>query len=386
MDIYTTFPQGLRYSCDMDSCNGCCTLFEDIPVYEQEIKRVEALGYRDFYEKRSDGYYIKQPCKFLEGKLCLLHKKHGRESKFITCKKYPFSAVALKNGSVVVDVKWACPGVSLSKGREITPQLIKEEFLEGYEPAPVNIDEIVYFHNSSRQRIEWRALERLLFSISQELLREERSIYRNMLYLTGMVRLIGRTLGGVSPVDMEAIERVESSLRNTSELIDEAISATPVSMDMLGYVSTLTTLFEHSVNPMEAVEKLGISFGDGMVRFEDDMEGLFSQPMSQEASRLYTYYLCQSLRECLTKPWDFISTYFWSLGVIGFADYIARLDAWDTTEKVEEEQARKAIRIVDFLNKHFSDFRDFAYEVYPSLGMYYLQFFIAGIDSGLGGY
>ncbi|GBE55749.1 hypothetical protein BMS3Bbin15_01933 [archaeon BMS3Bbin15] len=122
------------------------------------------------------------------------------------------------------------------------------------------------------------------------------------------------------------------------------------------------------------------------MNFNDNLHDIFTQPLSLKASELMKYYLIQNLRESLTKPWDFISTYFWSLGVAGMIDYIARLDAFKTTSMVTDVEVRKAVRIVDFLNKHVYTYRDFAFEIYPNLGMKYLQFFIAGSDSGLGGY
>jgi len=203
------------------------------------------------------------------------------------------------------------------------------------------------------------------------------------------VRKVGSELGAKPLVTSGDLEIIENFIKNSSaeELVEQVRLSTPIDMDFLGFSSTLNSIFEFEINPEYAVEKLGIRLGEEeKVKFNDNLQDIFTQPLNKEASRLIKYYLVQNLRESLTKPWDFISTYFWSLGVAGMIDYIARLDAYDTTEKVTEVEARKAIRIVDFLNKHFSSYREFAFELYPGLGMKYLQFFVAGSDSGLGGY
>ncbi len=313
----------------------------------------------------------------------------GKSEKFSTCRKYPFSAVQLKNKKIVVDVKWACPGVSLEKGKTIDEELLREEFLEPEKLPLSSQGEVVYFHNPSRQKIEWEALEKLYSLISEALIGEEMSIYKSILFLTGIVRKVGSELGAKPLVTSGDLEIIENFIKNSSaeELVEQVRLSTPIDMDFLGFSSTLNSIFEFEINPEYAVEKLGIRLGEEeKVKFNDNLQDIFTQPLNKEASRLIKYYLVQNLRESLTKPWDFISTYFWSLGVAGMIDYIARLDAYDTTEKVTEVEARKAIRIVDFLNKHFSSYREFAFELYPGLGMKYLQFFVAGSDSGLGGY
>lgn len=386
MRIHTTFPSGVTYSCDMDACNGCCTLFEDIAIYEDEIQRVKKLGYSDFYTKRKDGNYLKTPCPFLEGSLCRIHREHGQGKKFITCRKYPFSASQLRNGNVVVDVKWACPGVSLGGGRLIDVELLKEEFLEPERLPLLPIGKRMPFHSSSGQEIEWEALERLYSSISEALLEDNMSIYRTILALTGIARAAGSELGNLPLVTSKDLGGVEDFLRSTDleELSQEVAESTPVEMDFLGFASNLNLLFEQEVNPRHAIEKLGLDFRG--TTFNDDMEGIFSQHLDQEASNVLNHYLVQSLRESLTRPWDFISTIFWALGVAGFADYMGRLEAYEREGEVTAREARKALMVVDFLNKHFSSFRDQAFEIYPPLGTQYLQFFLAGKDSGLGGY
>lgn len=389
MRVYTTFPRGLKYSCDMEKCGGCCTLFEDIELYEDEIERLERLGYTNFYEKRSSGNYLKQPCPFLKGKLCRIHRKQGSEKKFSTCRKYPFSAALLKDERVVVDVKWSCPGVSLEDGREIDEKLLMEEFLEPEKLPHVPLGEKLYFHNPSRQEIEWMALERLYSSISRALTEGEMSIYRSILFLTGIARKVGSELGGKPLVTQEDVGQVAEFIKNSNreELVQQAAEATPVSIDFLGFSSSLSGIFEYEVNPQHALDRLGLEFGGGKsIKFDDNLEEIFSQPFSPEASRLLNHYLVQSLRESLTRPWDFISTYSWALGVTGLIDYLARLEAYHLDKEVRAEESRKAIMMADFLNKHFSSFREHAFQVYPTMGMQYLQFFITGIGSGLGGY
>ncbi len=389
MQIHTTFPEGVRYLCNIEECNGCCTLFEDIRIYEDEIKKFEAMGYSKFYEIRENGNFLKHPCPFLEGKFCSLHKKSGKLNKFSTCRKYPFSAVMLRNKNIVVDVKWACSGVSLEKGEIIDKKLLLKEFLQAENPPLSSQDEVVYFHNPSRQKIEWEALEKLYSIISDALIKENISIYKSILLLTGLVRKIGSELGSKPLVTTGNLSSIEDFLQNydVEEFIEQTRTGTPIDMDFIGFSSILNSIFEFEINPEYAVKKLGIKIGgEKKVNFNDNLHDIFTQPLSLKASELMKYYLIQNLRESLTKPWDFISTYFWSLGVAGMIDYIARLDAFKTTSMVTDVEVRKAVRIVDFLNKHVYTYRDFAFEIYPNLGMKYLQFFIAGSDSGLGGY
>jgi hypothetical protein len=92
---------------------------------------------------------------------------------------------------------------------------------------------------------------------------------------------------------------------------------------------------------------------------------------SKKSGELYGIYLSQSLKESLCMPWDLPTSYFWSAGIMCFIDILARGYA----EKIAgPKEIRKAIRLVDFLNKSFPDFREKAYPIYPELGRLYVQF------------
>ena len=92
MQIHTTFPEGVRYLCNIEECNGCCTLFEDIRIYEDEIKKFEAMGYSKFYEIRENGNFLKHPCPFLEGKFCRDRKSTRLNSSHTDISRMPSSA------------------------------------------------------------------------------------------------------------------------------------------------------------------------------------------------------------------------------------------------------------------------------------------------------
>ncbi|NOZ59623.1 MAG: YkgJ family cysteine cluster protein [Euryarchaeota archaeon] len=379
MEIITTFPRGLRYACTPESCFTCCSLLEDIPVSIEEINRVKALGYRDFYEARSGRYFIKKPCVFLEDKLCSLHREHGKSGKFMSCRKYPFSASVLDNGSVVVDVKWTCPGVGFDTGEEITEALLREEFLDDLlkrKAEEIKRGEVVYLHNPSRQQIPWRALVRLHSGIVETLAGE--GFYDFVLLLTAAVRHLGSSLGGRSFVSSQEAEEALQSFRaryrrERGEMLREVKAQAQVAVDILTIYDYFDELFQYRINPGFAAKKLEIA---EELDFDEDFAALFSKPLSGDAQRLLAAHARQSFMETLARPWDLPSAYFWTLGVACVADYLARLLSG---EEVTRDDARKALSIVDFLNKHFRSFRDYYFPKYPELGMQYLQFLLGGV-------
>ena len=379
MEIITTFPRGLRYACTPENCFTCCSLFEDIPVSIEEIKRVKALGYADFYEVRSGRYFIKKPCIFLEDKLCLLHKNYGKSEKFMTCRKYPFSASVLDNGSVVVDVKWTCPGVGFDAGEEITEALLRKEFLDDLlksNTEKVERGDVVYLHSPSRQRCEWRALVAIYSGIVETLAGE--GFYDFLLLFTAAVRHVGSTLGGRSFVSAQEAEEALQGFRaryrrERTALLSEVKAQAQVRMDILAIYDYFDDLFEYKINPGFAAKKLGIA---EELEFEEDFAELFSKPVTKEAQNLLAAHARQSFMETLARPWDLPSSYFFTLGIACVADYLARLLA---DKEVTHDDARKALSIVDLLNKHYHSFRDYYFPKYPELGMQYLQFLLGGV-------
>ena len=379
MEIITTFPQGLRYACTPESCFVCCSLLEEIPITIQEINRVKALGYADFYEARSGRYFIKKPCVFLEGRLCLLHKRHGKSEKFMSCRKYPFSASVLDNGSVVVDVKWTCPGIGFDAGEEITGALLRGEFLEDLLRSgaeQVRRGEVVYLHSPSGQQIPWRALVKLYSGILETLAGE--GFYDFILLLTAAVRHVGASLGGRSFVSAreaeEALQGFRERYRGEREALLRGVKAqAQVAVDILAIYDYFDDLFEFRINPGFAARKLGIA---EELSFDEDFAGLFSKPLSGEAQRLLAAHAGQSFMETLARPWDLPSSYFFALGVACVSDYLARLLAG---REVTRDDARRALSLVDFLNKHYHSFREYYFPRYPELGMQYLQFLLGGV-------
>ncbi len=373
MRLLTTFGRELRYTCTPDTCFICCRILEDIPVRMEEIKRVEALGYKGFYEARSGGYFLKKECPFLRDRRCVLHERHGFRAKFLSCRKYPFSATLLDNGTVVVDAKWTCRGVSLSSGERVEREMLEREFLEELgEEQKVERGEVVYLHYRSGQRCTWDALVRLYTGINTLLQGE--TLHRSALLMVGALRRLGGMLAG-GVVTLEEAERAAKALEGADreEMLTEAKAAGDVQIDLFGIYDIFGELFGYRLSPGYAARKLEIA---EEVEFTEDFSQLYTKPLDDEADRLLSFHLRQSFMETIARPWDLVQSCFWTLGVACFTEYIARVLA---EERVEEQNARDALAIADYLNKHSSSFRSHAFPKYPELGMHYLHFLCSGI-------
>ncbi len=93
-------------------CGDCCR-DRVIVLYEEDVRRLEKAGYRDFYEPTSElereltGAPFKMrmkedgSCIFLEGNVCVAY-----EHRPDTCRRYPFIV-----GDDFILVSMSCPGV-----------------------------------------------------------------------------------------------------------------------------------------------------------------------------------------------------------------------------------------------------------------------------------
>ncbi len=93
-------------------CGECCRN-RVIVLYEEDVRRLEGAGYRDFYEPTTDlereltgaPYKMKMKedgsCIFLEGNRCVAY-----EHRPDTCRRYPFIV-----GDDFILVSLSCPGV-----------------------------------------------------------------------------------------------------------------------------------------------------------------------------------------------------------------------------------------------------------------------------------
>ncbi|RLF60751.1 MAG: hypothetical protein DRN25_01930 [Thermoplasmata archaeon] len=107
------FHSNLKFECLKKCADKCCS--GKIEIFEEEIKKIKKLGFKDFYFIENDKFFIKQPCIFLKDNLCMLHREHGFEYKFESCKRFPFCFYSNERDEIVVDINWACPGVGKGK-------------------------------------------------------------------------------------------------------------------------------------------------------------------------------------------------------------------------------------------------------------------------------
>lgn len=385
-EIATTFSQTLRYKCVIDKCEGCCEWFEDIPVYEDEIGRVEKLGYTDFNEKIDNKLFLKRPCPFLYGKLCKIHLDHGYRAKFSTCKKYPFIVNPLKNGKILVDIKWTCPGVNIEEGDLLDRKYIVNEVLRYVDLKTIPISpqgKDVYFSEERNILIDWNALARLYRFFGDLTCSLPVGVYERLVIFTDSVRFFtgnietvikGRRDRKITVRDVNALTRKfldKLQREGLEKSINVTIKSTQIPASEGEFFEALQELLAYDITPKLAMNRLNITFRREL-RF--DMTRLFSMHFSKDSVDLYTLYLSQGLMEALSRPWDFLASYFWVLGVMSFVDALSRSFASANNKKiVGYEDFRKAIRVVDYLNKGFKDFRSFAYPLYPELGMRYIQ-------------
>ncbi|WP_461866473.1 YkgJ family cysteine cluster protein [Thermococcus sp.] len=129
-----------KFKC-IENCGKCCMEL-DIPLRDEDIARIEELGYNAWefvdYEKmfyRGDkflGYALKKrpfdnACIFLdENKKCKIYPYRPR-----ACRLYPF--ILIKHGptlEVYIREDDFCPGINHPNGEPITPEFVRDYFNE----------------------------------------------------------------------------------------------------------------------------------------------------------------------------------------------------------------------------------------------------------------
>lgn len=356
-ELITTFPSGLRYRCDIETCSGCCSLFEEIEIDEGDVKRLEKFGYTSFYEGKGGTLLLKKPCSFSRGKLCEIHLTHGYDAKPEACKKYPFTLSVLDNGWMMVDVKWACPGVGLEKGDLLTTEYIEKEllsFLELSRIQVIKIKEMVPLWDGSKSRIPLSGVKVLYDYASKSILFTKSEPKEKITALTSLITRFSQESNGRRITEGRVSEILQSL---THEALELGSSLADQEVDYYGLIDSLLG-FE--LNPVSAGQKLGLKF---------KLTAPGDAGFSRDAGRLYSVYLSQCLMETLSKPWSLRASFFWALGVMGIIDFVSRAMA---TDEVGKDEIRSAIAVVDYLNKGFDDYRNYAYPLYPELGLSYL--------------
>lgn len=356
--VITTFPHSLRYKCDIDACRGCCSLFDEIEISEEDVKKLEKLGCTSFYEGKGERLLLKKPCTFSKGKLCEIHLKHGYAAKPEACKKYPFTVSMLDNGWIMVDVKWACPGVGVDKGDLLTIDYIEKEVLTFIDLSRIRslaMDNLVLLTDGGEIRISRSGVKELYDYASKGILFSGLELWEKITGLTSLIKQFSQACEGSKTV---ARERVLEILRTLEP--EEHEVETDLPGQELGYYGLIDDFLSFELNPLAAVKKLGLEY-----KLASPTDAGFSK----DAGELYSLYLSQCLKETLSKPWSVRASFFWALGVMGFVDFVSRAMA---KKEVEKAEMRAAIAAVDFLNKGFEEFRNYAYPRYPELGLSYL--------------
>jgi Fe-S-cluster containining protein len=356
-EIVTTFPPTLRYKCDIDACRGCCSLFDEIEVSKEDVRRLKKLGYASFYEGK-EKLLLKKPCVFSRGKLCEIHLRHGYAAKPEACKKYPFVVSVLDDDRVVVDVKWACRGVGHEQGDSLTMDYIKRELLTFVDPGRrISIGSFVPLSDEGETRISWYGVRELYDHASERVLFSELELREKITRLISLMRQFTKACAGSKKVSQGRVSGILRAVKPEKRGIDTSLQE-----QGLSYYGIIDELLSFELNPVLAAKKLGFKKLPSAPK-----EACFSR----DAEGLYSLYLSQCLKETLSKPWSLRASFFWALGVMGYVDFVSRCIAG---EEVKKEDMRAAIAIVDFLNKGLEEFRNYAYPRYPELGLAYLGF------------
>lgn len=356
--IITTFTPELKYRCIIEKCPGCCKIFNEIPITEEEVERFKDYGYKGFYKKNKDGLTIISPCPFLEGRLCRIHKEKGYEKKFSTCKNFPFSISELDSGDVLVDIKWTCPGVGFDEGESLTEEFIKMNILDKKYISEKEFQ----IPDSINENI------RLYDEICDFILKLNVPFYERIMVFSEVIRKLDlnhkseKTGENDNYIDL-LNESIYEFIHNKMELIEGINLSLSKSADFDG--DPFDDILMGGFKCQKAARQLGIEL---KIDMEANRIGGIKSNITNDI--LLIHYLMQTFRETLSLPWSLNHRFFWSLGVIGFVDILSR--------RIENKESRldntrTAIRVVDYLNKHFPKFRDYAFPLYPHAGVHYLQ-------------
>lgn len=361
--LLLTFSSNLRFVCNIESCDGCCTRFEEIELSPEDVRTLEKLGYSRFYEKKN-GFFLKSPCWFLRGKLCEIHIKHGPAFKPVACRRYPFSVSFLENGWTVVDVKWACQGVGVEKGDYLTEEYVEREVVDWADKPRkgVPVGKLMPLRDEGKKMISWMEVKELYDYASQRIILSDAGLWEKIGKLVLLFRKFSEAclknetsekgvLNAIKPVKLEAVD-----LGEEGEDFWEA---------EMNYYTLIDDILSVGITPGTAAKRLNWNL---------TLATPGEQEYSRKAEYLYSLYLSQCLKETLSKPWSLRASFYWALGVLGFVDFVARCIPQD---EIGEDAMRKAIAVVDFLNKGFKEFRNHAYPLYPNLGLSYLHIMLS---------
>jgi Fe-S-cluster containining protein len=358
-EVVLTFPTALRYKCDIETCKGCCSIFEEIEIGEGDVKSLEKLGYASFYVTQEGRLLLKKPCPFSKGRLCEIHMRHGYAAKPDACKKYPFAVSVLDNGWVVVDVKWSCPGVGADDGEPLTAKYIERKLLSYMDRGRINrvsLEDYMPLVDGGEIRITRSGVRELYEYVSKNILFSALGVREKIMGLTSLIKQFSQACEGKKTVARERVSEILRSLEWKEDRVEAALQE-----QGLGYYGLIDDFLSFELNPLVVAKKLGIDY-----KLTSPTDAGFSK----DAGELYSLYLSQCLMETLSKPWSVRASFFWALGVLGYVDFVSRSIAEDEVRKTE---IRAAIAVVDFLNKGLEDFRKYAYPRYPELGFSYLD-------------
>ena len=356
-----TFPPTLRYACEIESCRGCCSLFEEIELSPGDVETLEGLGYSSFC-REGRRRVLRRPCPFLRGKLCEIHVRHGASAKPGVCRKYPFTVSLLDNGWVLVDVKWACMGVGAEEGEALTSAYIKRELRDflSARGGKIPVGVAVPLSDEGDKRVSWEGVKKLYDYASEEVLLRDGALRDKIGKIVYLLREFTEACYGGDIASLEEVRVFLKGLRPEAWRMDDA----PWDAEIT-YYGIIDELLSTGITPNSAAKRLGLG-----MRMSSPAELVFSR----NAEELYSLYMSQCLRETLSKPWSLRASFYWTMGVMGLVDFVTKCT---TRDEVSGARMREAIAVVDFLNKGSRGFRDHAYPLYPELGLHYLSMMLS---------
>jgi hypothetical protein len=262
-----------------------------------------------------------------------------------------------------VDIKWSCPQVGYLGGRKLASSYLDELLKHCKFDSEVPIEKVVYLSESEKIRVEWRALERL-YGFASEFLSSPGRVYEKIVMLTSFVRYVASN--STKNMKIGDVSRIIREFNFDESIKWEIIGDIP--LNPMAFSELVEGVLYNKENIEIAARRLGYDAPT------IDPESLVDKEFSSNRRDIFSIYMGQTLRETLARPWDMSSSFFWTLGVMSLVDVLAR---GYSAGEVGYEDIRKGIAVVDYLNKSFREFREFAYPLYPELGMRYLQFVVS---------
>jgi Fe-S-cluster containining protein len=355
--LVLTFPPTLRYTCEIEACQGCCSLFEEIELASEDVRTLEKLGYSSFYRDEKKRL-LRKPCVFLRGKLCEIHIRHGVSAKPSVCRRYPFSVSFLNNGWSLVDVKWACRGVGAEDGEALTMEYVTRELMDFLtsQGEKIPVGGPIPLSDEGDKRVSWEGIKKLYDFASEEVLLTNTGLKEKIGKLVYLLIEFTEACPSEKITTQEEVQMFLKGLRLKPWEIEEAQWDAEIN-----YYGVIDELFSSGITPGNAARRLGLDL---------KITSPADPALARGAEELFSLYMSQCLRETLSKPWSLRASFYWAMGVMGLVDFVTRCTAKD---EVSEAGMRQAIAVVDFLNKSYRGFRDHAYPLYPDLGLHYLS-------------